>query len=329
MVSIIPLDEPYLLLFPSVSSATRTPDRHANISIYSFSPSLSPSPGSEPVASRRVCTLELPPIRPGEHITWSRAHTGDHANEATGHFRADPPRSIVVLHICIQPLEGGGYADEYPTYNLIPRATLAAHIRAAGAHPRVLVPWEEWGPRGCLRLQPQSSLFQGDVELTAFGSRMPIMLFDGPEEESASVYVFDVNPLVVRSVLAARRATGDQEDDGDQETPDLERGVDALPRAVIMTAVVDGGKDIIEEVLPGVVDPECAAIPYVVYRFPLPDSRRADSMVPPEIRQVSMSMAGFTVKVSHPLRRGTCSSCMLNPWTLEWLTGVSCSLAEI
>ena len=313
MVFIIPLDEPYLLLFPSVSSATRTPERYANISIYSFSPSPSPCPESEHVSGRHVCMLELPPVRPGEHITWSRAHTGDHTAEAAGHFRADPARLIVILHICIQPLEGGGYADEYPTYILIPRATLAAHIRAASstlrhstsrtAHPPVSVPWAEWGPPGCLRLRPRSALFQSDAELAAFGSRMPVVVFDGPEEESASVYVFDVNPLVARSVLAARRATGERKEgedreDGDEETPNLERGVNILPRAVTVTAVVDGSGDIIEEVLPGVVDPECAAIPYAVYRFPLPFFRGVQAPAAPLICEVTMGMAGFTVKVS-------------------------------
>ncbi|KAM5541126.1 hypothetical protein V8D89_005055 [Ganoderma adspersum] len=307
MVSIIPLDEPYLLLFPSVSSATRTPERHANISIYSFYPSPSPCPESEPVAGRHVCTLELPAARPGEHVTWSRAHTGDHAAEATGHFRVDPSRSIVVLHICIQPIEGG-YAAEYPTHVLIPRATLAAQIRAVDptwlhgtgstTHPPALVsvPWAEWGPRGCLRLRPWNALFQDDANLTAFGSRMPVVLFDGPEEESASVYVFDVNPFVARSVLAARRrATSDEETEDKEETSDPQRAVDALPRAVTVTAVVGGGEDI-EEVLPGVVDPECAAIPYVVYRFPLPFFRGVQSPVAPQICEVAMSMAGFTVE---------------------------------
>ena len=46
----------------------------------------------------------------------------------------------------------------------------------------------------------------------------------------------------------------------------------------------------VEAALPGVVDPECSTIPYVVYRFDVPERL--------EIRSVVMSMTGFTVKVS-------------------------------
>ena len=54
------------------------------------------------------------------------------------------------------------------------------------------------------------------------------------------------------------------------------------------TAVVED----VEEALPEVLDPECAAIPFVVYRFALaPSDRRW-------IREVQMSLTGFAVKVS-------------------------------
>ena len=314
MVSIIPLDEPYLLLFPSFSPGpTRMPECHPNLSIYSFFPSASPSSESAPMAGRHVCTLELPTPRPGEHVTWSRAHSGDRrADETTGHFRTDPSRSIVVLYINIQPIEGDSDddRDEYASYLLIPRATLAAQIRAAEstwdhldgklgdtANPPMLsVPWADWGPSGCLRLRPRNPLFYDDVDLTAFGSRMPVVMFDGPEKKSASVYVFDVNPLVARSVLAARSTTGDEEKKDEREVPDLTVDGDALFRPVNATAVVD--REDIEEVLPGIVDPDCAAIPYAVYRFPLPHYEGAELPVLPEIREVTMSLAGFTVEVS-------------------------------
>ena len=314
MVSIIPLDEPYLLLFPSFSPGpTRMPECHPNLSIYSFFPSASPSSESAPMAGRHVCTLELPTPRPGEHVTWSRAHSGDRrADETTGHFRTDPSRSIVVLYINIQPIEGRDDNDreEYATYLLIPRATLIAQIRAAESKSRrndpdgkledparqstLSVPWADWGPRGCLRLRPRNSLFYDDVDLTAFGSRMPVVMFDGPEKKSASVYVFDVNPLVARSVLAALSATGDEKKD-EEEMPDLRLG--RLSRAVTATAV-DGDREDIEEVLPGIVDTDCVAIPYAVYRFPLPYSQGTEPQVLPEIREVTMSLAGFTVEVS-------------------------------
>ena len=339
MFCIIPLDPPYLLLFPAFYAGfTNVPQPHLNLTIYNFIPSPSPSPGeSEPIPARHVCTLELPPPKPEEPITWAHAHTGDRAEETTGHFRADPSQSIVVLHICIEPIDDAGNNDsetECNTYVLIPRATLAAQIRAADSEsestqrqdmdmgssanpnpprPRlaaVSVPWADWGPRGCLRLRRWGPISQDRATMTSFGSRMPMVVFDGPEE-SAAVYVFDVNPLVARSVLAApsrlcATANDDnngnnlegQEDDGEETSDPQTRSavVAALPRAVTVTGLVD--REDIEKVLPGVVDPECAAIPYVLYRFPLPDSLHEEAEVPPEICKVTMSMAGFTVEVS-------------------------------
>ena len=339
MFCIIPLDPPYLLLFPAFYAGfTDVPQPHLNLTIYNFMPSPSASPGeSEPISARHVCTLELPPPKPEERITWAHAHAGDRdrAEETTGHFRADASQSIVVLHICIEPIDDAGNNDsetERNTYVLIPRATLAAQIRAAdyesestqrqdsdmgsGANPpaAVSVPWADWGPRGCLRLRRWGAISQDRATMTSFGSRMPMVVFDGPEE-SASVYVFDVNPLVARSVLAApsrRRATANDDNNGNKDgEEDGEEASDpaALPRAVTVTGVVD--REDIEKVLPGVVDPECAAIPYVLYRFPLPDSLHEESEVPPEICKVTMSMAGFTVEVSIHIQtvRGTCRNC--------------------
>ena len=89
---------------------------------------------------------------------------------------------------------------------------------------------------------------------------MPVVL---PDDPSNSVYVFEVNPLSARHARAQH---------------------DTLSES---TAVVED----VEAVLPGVVDPECAAIPYVVYRFALPRSERS-------ISKVQMSMTGFVVTVS-------------------------------
>ena len=343
MFCIIPLDPPYLLLFPAFYAGfTDVPQPHLNLTIYNFMPSPSASPGeSEPISARHVCTLELSPPKPEERITWAHAHAGDRdrAEETTGHFRADASQSIVVLHICIEPVDDAGNNDsetEYNTYVLIPRATLSAQIRAAesesaqrqdsdmgsGANPpaAVSVPWADWGPRGCLRVRRWGAISQDRATMTSFGSRMPMVVFDGPEE-SATVYVFDVNPLVARSVLAARRrvtANGDNngpgnkegqlEEDG-EETSDSQSALAAVPRAVTVTGVVD--REDIEKVLPGVVDPECGAIPYVLYHFPLPYSFHEEWEVPTEIWKVMMSMAGFTVEVSIHMDtvRRTCRNC--------------------
>ena len=91
--------------------------------------------------------------------------------------------------------------------------------------------------------------------------------------------MFDVNPLAARRaqhLLAARR---------EQSELDHEE----------MAIVGD-----VEDVLPGVVDPECSAIPYVVYRFKLPyaDCSTDSSVGGRTIRAVEMSLTGFTVKVS-------------------------------
>ena len=249
LVSIIPLDEPYLLLLPCPPSGTTIkPEHHQKLLIYNFfsSSSSPPSLGSkgEAMSGPHVCTLELPPLaRPGENVTWSRARvdTGDRADETTGHFRADPSRSIIVFSVSTEPIEGGdedgdeGEDDgEYTTYLLIPRTTFSAQIIAAESRrrrdptgfelegttctnpPMLSVPWADWGPRGCLRICPRNPLFHGadaDCSLSPFGSRMPVVVFDGPEKESASVYVFDVNPLVARSVLAAQCASDESESD--------------------------------------------------------------------------------------------------------------------
>lgn len=153
---------------------------------------------------------------------------------------------------------------------------------------------------GCARLRPWSPLFQDNAGLTSFGSQVPpVVVFDGPEKENTSVYVFDVNPLVAcRTLLRGDAALRRGRDDSEPERVAVSnRDADALPHpdaaGPCTTAVVED----INEVLPGAVDSECAAIPYVAYRFPLPYSTRAGSPDAPEIGRTTMSMTGFTVRV--------------------------------
>ena len=271
-------------------------------------------------------------------MEWPEPHTGDRAEETSGHFRADLSRSIVALTLYVYRVHGDD-EDEYATHLLIPRATLAAQIRAAESRLRtrnrdrdnslsediteqphstltqpLSVSWADWGPRGCLRLRLRHPYFQRRLYQIPFGSRMPVVVFDEPapdhehaHESTASVYIFDVNPLVARSVRAAPTCDSDESESDSKPqsataTSDAD-GKDELPQAG--RAMAPGVVRDIEEVLPGVVDPECAAaVPYVAYRFPLPRSIGSSSTggatasLASRIRQVTMSMAGFTVEVS-------------------------------
>ena len=319
MVNIIPLDEPYLLLVPRASTMGMAVGEPLNVMIYSFSqPSESGQSQARArvAAGRHVCTLELPLPPPGERIVWSRVHTGDRRpEETTGYFRTDWSRSIVVLDLQLGGAEErddedededeGDDDDDDPTMCfLIPRTTLAAQIKAAESSHRQndgdnagsgsgsddsdsdrppSVPWAEWGPRGCLQLHLRSTaLIRYRGLQRPFGSRLPVAVFHSDRREgdsesavSVSVYVFDVNPLVARSLRGQP----------------IEGGV------ATTTMIVED----IEDVLPGAVDPECAAFPYAVYRFPLSHSiagigGRAEA--PPGVTEVAMSMTGFTVEVS-------------------------------
>ena len=94
------------------------------------------------------------------------------------------------------------------------------------------------------------------------------------------MYVFDINPHVARhqkQIRAARKH-------GDPATV-----------TSMGTTVED-----IEGVLPGVVDPDCSSIPYVVYRFSL---LYGPGEWPPAAGQlisaVVMGMTGFMIKVSN------------------------------
>ncbi len=261
---VVPLNDSYLLVTPH-SKPTR---RYINI--YSVSSSIPNIP---------VCTLQLDDLNPGRHHdpVSSKMFMGQGSSTLGGHFRADPSQTMVVLtHIHSHRQEG-----LVTTYLLIPCATLLAQIHAVVSEQRenstgsrgapegqpVLIPWKDWGARGCLRLRlpwnPQQ--IHHMFRVMPFGSRIPIVVFHDRRFRSSSVYVFDINPLAARHTLAARN-------------PTLSRGPDTTA-------------------LPGIVDPECSAIPYVVYRFPLPD-------VPPErpqgyqILSVEMSMTGFAIVVS-------------------------------
>ena len=232
-----------------------------------------------------MCTLQLPgeSLEPEEYIRSHVIYNGDRPQTAEGHFLPDMSRSMVALTFYVEGLQ-----VERETHYLIPRTVLLAHVRAAesrqtlgtdggGVHS---IPWENWGPQGCLRLRschsPQWSL----LRLVPFGSRFPLVVFDDPKSNIrvASVYVFDIDPL------AARYRRQILEESRNDSRAVEERG---------STAVVDN----IDEALPGVVDSDCSSIPYVAYRFKLPYNSREwpDGH---SISSVVMSMTGFTVKVS-------------------------------
>ncbi|PIL34980.1 hypothetical protein GSI_02767 [Ganoderma sinense ZZ0214-1] len=133
-----------------------------------------------------------------------------------------------------------------------------------------------WGALASLRLwvpvHPHERHISDCVSLVPCGSRMPIVMFDDAGCTRASVYVFDINPFVARQtpqILAAQPDSG--------------------PGA-IATAIVED----VDAALPGIVDPECSASPFVVYRFgiPLPEVEHYAWRM---IQAVRMSMTGFTV----------------------------------
>ena len=186
----------------------------------------------------------------------------------------------------------GQASQNHPTRLLIPCTTLLAQIRAVldpdsdsdSHNPLEPVPWTDWGSRVSLRLWvPPHPPSRDQTALLPYVSRMPIVAFDYAGCTRMSVYVFDINPLVARHCEQLRVAFATQSES--------ESG--GGPGSATATAVVAD----VEAALPGVVDAECAAIPFAVYRFPLPPS-------PPErpavrgIQAVRMSMTGFTVTVS-------------------------------
>ncbi|KAM5536881.1 hypothetical protein V8D89_009428 [Ganoderma adspersum] len=248
-IDVVPWGDSHLLVLPT---DFKSPRRLYIYSLFSAAPNLP------------LQTLQLPePVpNPGEQAVLHKMTSSLHSPTPEGHFHADPSRSIVLLTRNIRL--GGLGAPEYACYLIIPYATLRTHIDAAidsthsdSPQPLVPVPWEEWGPRGCLQLRlPPIHEHSYHVLLVPSCSRMPVVVLDDP---SNSVYVFEFNPLSARYASA--------QNDGSE-----------------LTAIVED----VEAVLPGVVDPECAAIPYVVYRFALPPSERS-------ICKVQMSMTGFAV----------------------------------
>ncbi|KAM5542835.1 hypothetical protein V8D89_003499 [Ganoderma adspersum] len=255
-VHVIPLDHPYLLVLPDVWP-------YPDIRIYTFAASAQPS--------SRICTLRLPNLDPAQHVLWHHICTSRRPPPSEGSFRTDPAHWMITF-----VLRSNLGRQRLTTYLLIPRATLSAHIRAAEARDVVSelsVPWQDWGSRGCLRLRLCRTPFRCILRLVPFGSRMPFVAFEPSSFQSGSVYVFDLNPLAARrerhqAVLSSHWQCG------------------GLGSEFRTTAVVED----VEEALPGVVDPECSAIPYVVYRFDLADVLGITAVV--------MGMTGFMVLVS-------------------------------
>ncbi|PIL28690.1 hypothetical protein GSI_08734 [Ganoderma sinense ZZ0214-1] len=265
LANVVPLDYPYFLVLP------RELEGDPHLSIYSCSP----TPG-HPICALRLRDEDL---QDDERIDWHTIHTGDRPQPSEGHFHADFSQSTVVLQFFIT-----GRAGERETHYLIPRATLLAHIldaesRADGDRPKVRsVPWADWGPRGCLRLCLRCPHAVERALMLPFGSRLPLLVVNESDFRSAAVYVFDVNPLIARH---QRRVLATRQHDSSRSEESGRMGI-----------IED-----IEAVLPGVVDPHCARIPYVAYRFPLPRGPvgwRLGHMV----SAVIMSMTGFTVKMA-------------------------------
>ncbi|KAM5541118.1 hypothetical protein V8D89_005047 [Ganoderma adspersum] len=270
-MSIALLDDTYILVLPRHSDADS--DSEPYLKVYSLAPSVPDLP---------LCTLQLPALnlKSGERVLDRAMSTSRQPPIPEGHFYADPSVSMVVLTHNIE----GQTSQNHTTHLLIPCTALLGQIRAvvdsdSDSHdPPVLVRWKDWGSRASLRLwvppHPRSGDITRQTALVPYGSRMPIVAFDDAGCTRMSVYVFDINPLAARHerlTLAAQSKSGG---------------------ATTATAVVAD----VEAALPGVVDAECAAIPFVVYRFGLPPSPAPERpAVRGIIRAVRMSMTGFTV----------------------------------
>ena len=245
-ITTVLVDDAYILALPRRFGT----DVEPHLTVYDLSPS---------VPNRPLCALELPTValNSGEHIMHRGISTSEHPPVPEGHFRADPSMSTVVLTHHIE----GPEHQESRSYLLIPYAALLAQIRTvvdssdSASHdsdPPALIPWRDWGAHVCLRLRvPQQRRF-GCVFLVPYGSQMPILGFDDPERTRAAVYVLDINPLAARDALSTARAG--------QSASAAESG-GGLGSGAAATAVVAD----VEAALPGIVDPECSAIPFVVY----------------------------------------------------------------
>ncbi|KAM5536874.1 hypothetical protein V8D89_009421 [Ganoderma adspersum] len=224
-----------------------------------FTPSVDIYSLSWSALNHRICALN-------EFHTSCQISAGACPATSEGHFSADPSLSMVPS----VTLHTGDMQCEY--------ASAAEHREPeenTGEWEAVRIPWADWGPCGCLRLRLQLPHRTSHVSLLPCGSHTPVVAFRGSDFKTDSIFVFDMNPLAARhakQVLALRH---------DQSKPEE-------------TAIVED----VEAILPGVVDPECSAIPYVVYRFKLPYvSCSTDwSAGGQTIRAVEMSMTRFTVK---------------------------------
>ena len=185
------------------------------------------------------------------------------------------------------------------THLLIPRTTFLRQIAAAESRrtddgePMSAVPWEDWGPSGCLQLRLGCQQWSFLMCAVPFGSRFPLAVLDGPDFRSGSVYIFDINPYVARHQRQTLQATRQRHDSESSKAE--ESGTTSLGQGMLVEDV--------EAVLPGVVDPDCSSIPYVVYCFKLPYASWEQWHM---IQSVVMSMTGFTVKVSIQCRYLQC-----------------------
>nr|VWO99672.1 Tetrahydroxynaphthalene reductase (EC (T4HN reductase) (THNR) [Ganoderma boninense] len=266
------LDDTHVVVLPE--NAEWLPSQQ--IHIYSLSP---------PAASRPLATLQLPdlPLTPGERVVSYQLITSRHPPDPEAHFTADLSQSMIVLTQYIRGQDG-----EYVSHLLMPCSKLLAQAKLAADTARdspapsdsdsnelpIPVPWQAWGARGCLRLRvrPAHPEWVNHTSLIPWGSRMPVVAFHG---SSPAVYVIDLNPSVARHARTLRDALSSS---SDSESDSEAKGT--------ATAIVED----VEAALPGVFDLGCAATPYVVYRFAVPNCLGGAAM-----RVVRMSMTGFTI----------------------------------
>ncbi|KAM5536869.1 hypothetical protein V8D89_009416 [Ganoderma adspersum] len=250
------------------------------LSIHGISPSIHNCP---------ICMLQWPDdinlnlnLNPGEHIVSFKMVMSQSSFTPGGHFCADPSQSMVILTYKVRTRSDGAFTDHF----LIPYMTILTQIHAVASRrgdaqagdqqgtpdgPPVLVPWEDWGPYGCLRLRLQDqglSRVHHVHHVIPFSSRMPVLVYHDSDFQNVTVYVFDINPLAARCA----------------------RALAARGEATQATAIVED----VEEALPGVVDPECLAILYVVYCFPLPPPSPERGHWHP-IWSIEMTMTGFAL----------------------------------
>ncbi|PIL34957.1 hypothetical protein GSI_02744 [Ganoderma sinense ZZ0214-1] len=285
----IPLDYLYILLVPKAFQTC------PHLAIYDFS--------QADIPSHHLCTLLLPDEDSdiGEEAPWYQAHTGDRLRRA---FLRRPVASTSMVVLTFYHIYSEDNSERGNHY-LIPRTTLLAQIRAPKSRqtqtqlqthslsggatrgsrvPVPAVPWADWGPQGCLRLSLQCRQVHRAC-LMSFGSRFPLFIVDKEDPGKAFVYVFDINPLVAcheRQLLTTRH----------HPNPSISNAMSGDPAKGVTGMVVED----IEAVLPGLVDPDCSRIPYIAYRFQLPDvlmEWREGQF----IGRVAMGMTGFTIKM--------------------------------